>query len=581
MSRYRHPRRQAGALKDPVENELTFRQMVDGISALFAVLTPDGAVENVNRGVLDYFGKTLEELKVWTSTDAVHRDDLPDVIAVWGRSLESGEPYDVELRQRRADGVYRWFRVQGLPVKDAEGRILRWCVLQTDIDERKRAECMLAGENLVLEMIAKGSPLESVLEAVCRVVERTTSGSFSSVVVFDSNGSTIQEVVAPSLPSSYNDRLPGAPVDREAGPCRSTPILASNGLVLGSFAIYWREPRSPTEQDRKIIEQMTHLAAVAIERKRDEGALSRAFDEIARSEAELRTIIDAIPQLIIAIGAAGQFLYANQAVMDYTGLTEEEVRTQRFGDVFHLEDSERLRDQRGLAISRTLPFEYERRVRRRDGRYRWLLVQYNPLLDERGEVIRWYATGTDIDERKRAEEALRESEHELRQLIDSVPSMIAVADSKGHSEYLNKRAVDYLDTTVERKGTASTSINAPSIIWTRRSRDSAVGRWTPFIRVIEICCRTNGGGPTQSDSRWISFIASGASMASTGGSTFGGSPSATIRAASSAGTTCSRTLTTSGGRRKRSGRRNIISDSSWRRFLRSSRARPPKADWST
>jgi PAS domain S-box-containing protein len=113
---------------------------MNGISALFAVMTPDGAVEDVNRAVLDYFGKTLEELKEWASTDAVHPDDLPGVIAVWNRSLDSGQPYDIELRQRGADGVYRWFRVQGLPLRDVAGRITRWCVLQTNIDERKRAE---------------------------------------------------------------------------------------------------------------------------------------------------------------------------------------------------------------------------------------------------------------------------------------------------------------------------------------------------------------------------------------------------------------------------------------------------------
>jgi len=88
---------------------------------------------------------------------------------------------------------------------------------------------------------------------------------------------------------------------------------------LGTFAIYWREPRSPSEQDQKVIGQITHLAAVAIERTRNEAVLTRAFDEIAKSEAELRTIIDAIPQLIIAIGDNGNFLYANQAVLEYTG----------------------------------------------------------------------------------------------------------------------------------------------------------------------------------------------------------------------------------------------------------------------
>jgi PAS domain S-box-containing protein len=149
-------------------------------------------------------------------------------------------------------------------------------------------------------------------------------------------------------------------------------------------------------------------------------ALTRAFDEIAKSEAELRTIVDAIPQLIIALGADGNFLHANQAVLDYTGLTNEEVGSERFRAVFHPEDSERLKDQREAAISRRSPFEYERRVRHKDGQYRWLLIQYNPLLDERGEVIRWYATGTDIDDRKQAEERTRQENVALREQIDQI-----------------------------------------------------------------------------------------------------------------------------------------------------------------
>src|SRR5258705_11698098 len=98
--------------------------MVDGIAALFAVLTPDGAVEDVNDKVLDYFGKTLEELKGWMTSDAVHPDDLPHVTAVARRSFERGEPYDVRLRQRRAGGAYRGVHVAGPPPPDRNRRVL-------------------------------------------------------------------------------------------------------------------------------------------------------------------------------------------------------------------------------------------------------------------------------------------------------------------------------------------------------------------------------------------------------------------------------------------------------------------------
>src|SRR6266853_4505870 len=157
----------------PAQHELTFRQMVDGISALVAVLTPDGAVEFVNRQVLDYFGKTLEELKAWTSATAGHPEDRATAIAVWTRSVDTGQPYDIELRQRRSDGVYRWFHVQGLPVRDAEGHIIRWCVLQTDIEDRKHAEA--AQRETERELRQSEQHLRLVVETIPAQVARSTA----------------------------------------------------------------------------------------------------------------------------------------------------------------------------------------------------------------------------------------------------------------------------------------------------------------------------------------------------------------------------------------------------------------------
>jgi formate hydrogenlyase transcriptional activator len=121
-------------------SEQSFRVIVDTIPGLVAVMTDKGDVEHVNRQVLDYFGRTLEELQQWGTSDAVHPEDLPRVIAAWKLSIGSGAPYEVEHRIRRADGVYRWFQLRGLPLRDDEGRIVRWYVLLTDIDERKQSE---------------------------------------------------------------------------------------------------------------------------------------------------------------------------------------------------------------------------------------------------------------------------------------------------------------------------------------------------------------------------------------------------------------------------------------------------------
>src|SRR6266576_1215317 len=121
-------------------HELSLRLLVDSIPAPVAVMTPSGEVETVNKSNLEYFGKTFEDLKKWGSGDAVHPDDLPQAIEVWMEAIYSGRPYDVKQRLRRFDGVYRWFEVRGFPLRGPDGRILNWCVLLSDIDDRQRAE---------------------------------------------------------------------------------------------------------------------------------------------------------------------------------------------------------------------------------------------------------------------------------------------------------------------------------------------------------------------------------------------------------------------------------------------------------
>jgi len=122
------------------ERKLDLQLIVDSIPAQVAVITPTGEVVTLNKPCLEYFGKTLEDLKTWASSDPVHPEDLPHVIEVLTHALETGETYEVESRHRRFDGVYRWFHVRGFPLRDIDGSILRWCVLLTDIDDRKRAE---------------------------------------------------------------------------------------------------------------------------------------------------------------------------------------------------------------------------------------------------------------------------------------------------------------------------------------------------------------------------------------------------------------------------------------------------------
>jgi PAS domain S-box-containing protein len=140
------------------ESEEKFRLVVDGIDAQVAATTPEGEVEFVNQPVVDYFGKTLEELKSWRTSDAVHPDDRGRAIAAWMTSLETGQAYDVDYRTRRFDGVYRWFHVRARALRDADGAVIRWYILLTDVDERKKAEQKLQEQEMELRQMLDLSP---------------------------------------------------------------------------------------------------------------------------------------------------------------------------------------------------------------------------------------------------------------------------------------------------------------------------------------------------------------------------------------------------------------------------------------
>ena len=125
------------------ESEARARSALDGIAGLVAILAPNGEIETVNRQVLEYFGRSLEEIKNWETNDAVHPEDLPHMLEVFKKAMASGIPFQHELRQRRFDGEYRWFENRGVPIRDDSGRIVRSYVLLTDIEDRKRALAQL------------------------------------------------------------------------------------------------------------------------------------------------------------------------------------------------------------------------------------------------------------------------------------------------------------------------------------------------------------------------------------------------------------------------------------------------------
>lgn len=301
-----------------------FDSICDGIPSLISLVTPAGEIEVANRHALQYSGSTPQEVCGRPTTDGIHPDDLPNVLATWSESIRTCRPYSIEARRRRADGAYRWLDMHAFPLQDAGGRVACWYVLERDIDDQRRAEAVLAAEKRFLEMVARGDPMPAILHALCQLIEGIIKGCRCSVLMVDPSGTHLQFGVSPSLPLDYLAAVNAGTVmvTCGSGPCAmaaclneqvicpdiasetrwvesgwcasalrygiracwSTPIASTAGTVLATFAIYYDQPCAPTPLDLSLIEQLKNIASIAIERTMNDAALRRSEACLARGQ---------------------------------------------------------------------------------------------------------------------------------------------------------------------------------------------------------------------------------------------------------------------------------------------------------
>src|SRR5256712_1292958 len=302
-----------------------------------------------------------------------------------------------------------------------------------------------------LKMMLIGASLNEVLTSITRLIEAHSEGMLCSIFLLDEDGLHLRYGVAANLPQAYQAATDGVCIGPNVGSCGaaaylrqpvfisdmlshpnwegfrdvvlqsglraawSTPILSHDGKVLGTFCMYYREVRQPVMDEIQLIDYASRIAAIAIERK-------RAEEKLRQDEREFRQLIDFLPQHVLVLDKEGFLLQANQVMLDYNGHTLEEMQGagthERVKRDLHPDDLERVRDERRRGFSSRVPFEIEKRMLGKDGRYRWFLFRYKPLLNEQGGVTRWFATATDIDDRKRAEERMRNENLALREEID-------------------------------------------------------------------------------------------------------------------------------------------------------------------
>ncbi|TIL65684.1 MAG: PAS domain S-box protein [Mesorhizobium sp.] len=310
--------------------ETQFRVIVDGLPAVVTLMSADGQFQHANQYMLDYIGVTLEEMQMKDRPlgKAFHPDDRPAVLVKWMECVRTGEPYDHEARLRRADGKYRWFHSRGFPLRDAEGRIVHWYLLQTDIDDRRCAEALLSGEKRLLDMVASANPLPVVLDELCLLLDKMANGCVSGVLLLDRAGVKVERSIGPGLPTTYGSALEGKTVSSKAGPCGmavcekiqvivsdvatdarwngtgwqalalahglkscwSTPIIAATGEALGAFAIYRPDGGLPTAFHQSLMQKLTHIASIAVARTRSEDDQHRAETLLAHEKRLLEMV---------------------------------------------------------------------------------------------------------------------------------------------------------------------------------------------------------------------------------------------------------------------------------------------------
>lgn len=354
----------------------------------------------------------------------------------------TGEPYvgraiPVKLqRDGKVDEIFADFVFQ--PFTDSDGNTTGIFLQGHDVTEHKRTERLRTAHNAVLESSIQQQDLGSSLDALIGAVEEhSTSGVLGSILLLDEDGKRLLHGAAPSLPDAYNDAIHGIEIGATVGSCGtaaftkkpvfvsdiatdplwaefkdlamghrlracwSIPILGGAGEVLGTFAMYHREPREPSEEDLSLVSLVTHTAALLISRMRAEGALRE-------SEERFRLVAESAPVMLWMSDPQGGCAYLNRAQREFWGLGNETPDGFDWSETIHEDDREALFEPYSKAMADHIPFTAEARFRRADGEYRLLHTNAQPRLDSDGSFLGMIGVNVDVTETREAQQRLRD-----------------------------------------------------------------------------------------------------------------------------------------------------------------------------
>jgi PAS domain S-box-containing protein len=399
-----HERKQAEEqlLKSGQERERELAAIVQTIPSMLWSMSPTGEISHASERCLEYSGASLEEMLNGGWLTFIHPDDRDVTATKYFRAIETGESYSVIHRVRRADGDYLWHEARAQPMRDPHGKIIQWYGLLIDIDERKRAEDKIRLSERELRALVETIPAfvgTALPDGSCDFL----SDSWLDYLGFNAEqglgwgwASAIHpEDVGRVIATWRAGLVAGESVEQELR-CRSAD---------GTYHWFLNRNSPLRDDDGNVIKWYGTLTNI--------DALKETQNALQMREQQLLGIIETIPSMLWSTSPTGESTHNSQRLLEYVGASQEEFVNRGWLSFVHPDDREESAKVFSCAIETGGSYNVIHRVRHADGEYRWYQTRGEPLRDPDGKIIQWYGLSIDIDERKRAEDHLRDTRVKL------------------------------------------------------------------------------------------------------------------------------------------------------------------------